>query len=563
MPSFAEFTEQVKKRQKNNVAGEKNEEADFDKWLKAQASELQRMHIEYIDNAAMARFSGVSDEEIEAQGEKVLGLERDIIEKCLETPNRLEHLCIGLGVGAGSALLRLSREHPDEVFTEEMFDEVRDIMSKHAIFKAGEDASEHEKRIFRAAASEMESVLIGQEMISDKVEYIPSASLAGFESFFDIVESSEFGEDFKVKPATVELYLQKIVAESPDDSYRALAEKVQGSYTKDRPLIKILESCVQDFDDLDSVQQNWRMFQRIGAKEESLGGYLEQFAQSCVRDFVSEAVFWLSKLYVAHPEILQSCVDQTMSMGDIKSVDEMSGELRGVGVKLDEATLRAYRIESGRRRVPGLENVDFDWGKLPAEIREESENAISEAKERLRSTLTAGLLNNFNNTNWRRMTDDEQVAQIERLKVEVEQAYGITMPCELKFVMMHPSTGGACGILWYKESENGVDTDAEVTVKPGLGVWLNLNGMDDGEDVAKTVAHELFHGLQLQKGFESIHNDQYRNRGRYSLAEYYRANDAVYKKGYESQASYDAYRSQLVEHEAWEMGDFMLELMKK
>lgn len=217
------------------------------------------------------------------------------------------------------------------------------------------------------------------------------------------------------------------------------------------------------------------------------------------------------------------------------------------------------------------EQVRDEWrDSLDALVLHEDGKAI---KEKMRA---------FAPENWQKMDGEERAQAIEGYASVLAKNYNLHQPYEIRYVSGESSNSGMGDSVYgeqhneyrlardpemqeYSEKMRAVGINA--TWLPKSVVSLNTDYFDEGMHLAGTIAHELRHAYQSEQAF--LWKQGYEAESHPDsvfdffpvLARYFAGNlqSDCYRK---AEDSYSEYRNQLIEYDAFLVGDFYKDTLK-
>lgn len=263
---------------------------------------------------------------------------------------------------------------------------------------------------------------------------------------------------------------------------------------------------------------------------------------------------------------------------DVRS-DPARFEAFGLDLDQIEADSKAYYKEMAMGNQPGFEGDSFSYEDCPPEVKEDYRHNYNNTIEREEAYLGT-VLYDFAAQNWSHKNSKERKATINNFARTMAKIYKINRPFEVGiFPDEHFRSGesnpanttfGQHSTQYYlardpamAEYRQKLQTwGVEATWLPYSVVKINEVCLANGAKCVETISHEMRHMFQGEQAFmyrmgyydeakEGATNDDLDYLP--NLAKFYSANlqDKCYHK---SKNSYDAYRQQLVENDAFSYG---------
>lgn len=254
-------------------------------------------------------------------------------------------------------------------------------------------------------------------------------------------------------------------------------------------------------------------------------------------------------------------------------------ELAKIGVDISqvEEEGQAYDAEMSLGHQAGFENPSFAVNSLPPNVNSEWQQSIKNMLERENLEQTVPILRNFTLQRWQQLQRSDRERAINILAEKLSDSYGLFCPYEVRFVAKEDlgnngrsgnSVFGTCHVDYQPARDLEMQECAEKVRAAGIdATWLpksiiniNEDAIENGAKLAGTIAHEMRHAFQEEQAF--LYRRGYYNQAEPSdnfeqlphLAQYYAAN--LQREYYhESTDSYIEYRQQLVEYDAFFLGD--------
>lgn len=262
-----------------------------------------------------------------------------------------------------------------------------------------------------------------------------------------------------------------------------------------------------------------------------------------------------------------------------------------LGVDLDQIAADSASLSREKEvgLVSGFSKEAMFVSELPPEVKKEWQESVENYKEREDSARTRELLAKLRPENWGNVDRSERERILNEYLEVLVGNYNIKHPVHVRIVSENEllsydekakakeaglSRVGQChsGLI-LADSPEAEDFTAKVR-EVGIGapwilcseVRLNEETLNDGEMVADFLAHEMRHAFQEEQSFLYRHGyyNQENPGGDFEhlphLAQYFTAN---MQREYHSQSldSYDDYRNQLIEADAFYFGQYYQDLL--
>lgn len=252
-----------------------------------------------------------------------------------------------------------------------------------------------------------------------------------------------------------------------------------------------------------------------------------------------------------------------------------------VGVDLDqvERDYTELQIEINAGFQEEFNNEYISQNNVPPEVRAEWQHSADMVSAREDPNQIRALFQDFAPDKWNNKERAEQGQVIEKYTEMLAENYNLSQPYEIKLVSDEElntsdndgtgsSTYGLHKLEYVLARDPSMQEYAEKMRQAGIETtWLyrsivsiNEDCLEDGMQVADTVAHELRHAFQREQEFlwRMGYYDQENLQGEFDylpqLAKYFAAN---FQSGNycEAKDSYTDYREQLVEADAFMLGE--------
>ncbi len=270
------------------------------------------------------------------------------------------------------------------------------------------------------------------------------------------------------------------------------------------------------------------------------------------------------------------------------SIMQKSGVTRLVAEKIAEVGVDLEQVERDYAEL----QIEIDTGfqeefseayisqnNVPPEVRAEWQHSADMVSGRENLDRIRALFQDFTPDKWKNKERAEQEQVIGKYAEMLAENYNLSQPYELKLVPdgelnttdndgTGSSTYGQHKIKYILARDPSMQEYAEKMRQAGIETtWLyrsivsiNEDCLADGMQIADTVAHELRHAFQREQEFlwRMGYYDQKNPHGEFDylpqLAQYFAAN---FQSGnyYEAKDSYTDYREQLVEADAFMLGE--------
>lgn len=279
--------------------------------------------------------------------------------------------------------------------------------------------------------------------------------------------------------------------------------------------------------------------------------------------------------------VLENNLPRAWEVLVVNGIHKWADKLEEVGIDLaqienDHGSLLS-EIETGFQEE--FREKYISQNNLPPEVRVEWQRSADMVVEREDPEQTRTILQEFTSNRWDHKDREEQEQAIREYAAVLAENYNLSQPYEIRLVPDKElnatdndgtgnSTWGLHKVEYTLARDPSMQEYAEKMHQAGIETtWLyrsivsiNENCLENGIRIADTVAHELRHAFQREQEFlwRMGYYNQEDPQGNFDylpqLAQYFAAN---FQSGnyYEAEDSYTDYREQLLEADAFMLGE--------